>query len=854
MLRITELGNKSIVERTTDAKSDKEALHHVINNVLVQVRDKEKDVLVLYENEKVQYNKSTSTEEEEVPKRILVPSGLLFWLCDELDHLGYDYQVELLPKLPRIDVSNKLLSGGPVPITLRDYQVLSLKKGLTHRRGIFNIGTGGGKCLAPDTLVLLHNGDRKRAGDVVVGDKLMGPDSLPREVLSTTVGEGPMYRIKPTKGNAWLCNDAHILCLQDTVTGEITEISVADYLKTTKKFKHRKKQYITGVSFGNDNVDKPINVWEPYFVGLWLGDGAKNRRDNGALTGIKITNVDSEIIEELKNFAQRNNCYLHESRTKGKAPDWLVSNGRKRTNTALELLRAVFPKTCKLPKNYLCSSTQARLELLAGLLDSDGYLHHGFFEIVQKNQVIANDIEYLARSLGFMTTRKYKEVDGRLYTRINILGDVSRIPTRVLRKKAKPRKQKKDVKRSGFAVEALGVGPYAGFTLSGDGRFLLGDFVVTHNTEIIIGLAKILGSSLTIVPGKGVLKQCYRRFKDRGIDDVGRLGAGYNNLSCNHTIATASVINSRLNKGCPKIKDLLDRVTLLMFDEVHHLGTAPSWQNVANNCGAERRYGFSGSPWASGKPAIDLTNYKESRFADFRVASQVGDTLVYIPSKMLREMGVIVDPNIYVVAINKPKGLTRNPFPRWRWVYNRGIIENDHRNYLIAEAANRLHKREHRTVILVVSIPHGKDILKRLYAYGLNAAFTKGSDEVLVYTGKKIKKHRDAGEKFRDAFLAGEIDVLIGSVVIDEAVDLPEMSALILAGGMKSPIRAVQRIGRAIRTAEGKSEAVVIDFRDRQHYFLNNHTNVRLGIYDAHEYDYEEVEWDELWENLDDNN
>lgn len=92
--------------------------------------------------------------------------------------------------------------------------------------------------------------------------------------------------------------------------------------------------------------------------------------------------------------------------------------------------------------------------------------------------------------------------------------------------------------------------------------------------------------------------------------------------------------------------------------------------------------------------------------------------------------------------------------------------------------------------------------------------------------------------------------MLIGSVVIDEAIDLPGMSALILAGGMKSPIRAVQRVGRAIRTADGKEEAIILDFRDTQHYFLENHTNKRLGIYDAHEYDYTECTLEEMWEQL----
>lgn len=369
-------------------------------------------------------------------------------------------------------------------------------------------------------------------------------------------------------------------------------------------------------------------------------------------------------------------------------------------------------------------------------------------------------------------------------------------------------------------------------------------------TEVIIGMAKIIGNSLTIVPSKSSLKQTYARFKKRGITDVGRLGGGFGVTTAKHTVATASVISSRLKSGNKAVKSLLNRVELLMFDEVHHLGTAASWQRVASACPAPRRFGFSGSPWATGMPCIDLGNESESSYADFKVVREVGESLVYIPSKMLREMGVIVDPSIYVVPVNEPKGLMRNPFPQWRSIYKSGIIENEHRNNLVIEAAARLTERKHRTAILVVSIPHGTELLKRLYAKNLTAAFTKGDDEVLVYTGKKIKKISEAGEKYRDAFLDGEIDVLIGSVVIDEAVDLPGMSALILAGGGKSPIRAVQRIGRAIRTSEGKNEAIVIDFRDRQHFFLNNHTNKRLGIYTAHAYDYEETEWDELWKRI----
>lgn len=370
-------------------------------------------------------------------------------------------------------------------------------------------------------------------------------------------------------------------------------------------------------------------------------------------------------------------------------------------------------------------------------------------------------------------------------------------------------------------------------------------------TEIIIGIAKMMGTSLTIVPSKSSLLQTVRRFRNRGLESVGGFGGGLKDLTQDHTIATAAMFNSRLKKKHKDTERFLRDAPLLMFDEVHHLGTAPTWQRVGDACGAERRYGFSGSPWASGMPTIDLGTDKESNYADFRVVSQVGEALVYIPSKMLRDMGVIIDPRIFVLPVSLPKGLRSNPFPRWNWVYKHGIVENESRNKLIVDSALRLHERGHRTTILVVSIAHGRALLRQLYDMGLNAAFTKGDDEVLVFTGKKIQSQKDAGERVRDAFLAGDIDVLIGSVVIDEAVDLPGMSALILAGGMKSPIRAVQRVGRAIRTADGKDEAIIIDFRDRQHYFLNNHTNKRLGIYAAHEYDYIECETaDEIWEQV----
>ena len=72
----------------------------------------------------------------------------------------------------------------------------------------------------------------------------------------------------------------------------------------------------------------------------------------------------------------------------------------------------------------------------------------------------------------------------------SVSGDASQLP--LIRLKATPRAQIKNVLRTGWTAEPIGNGQYFGFTLDGDGRFLLGDFTVTHNTSTLIALVKFL--------------------------------------------------------------------------------------------------------------------------------------------------------------------------------------------------------------------------------------------------------------------------------------------------------------------------------------------------------------------------
>jgi len=122
-------------------------------------------------------------------------------------------------------------------------------------------------------------------------------------------------------------------------------------------------------------------------------------------------------------------------------------------------------------------------------LDTDGHLHHNFYEILTKFEPLKQDILFLARSLGFAAyfSEKYVETQKGLqkYYRITISGNVNEIPCIVPRKKASPRGQIKDVLNVGFEVQPLGIGEYFGFELEGPDRlFLLGDFTVTHNSTL----------------------------------------------------------------------------------------------------------------------------------------------------------------------------------------------------------------------------------------------------------------------------------------------------------------------------------------------------------------------------------
>jgi superfamily II DNA or RNA helicase len=73
--------------------------------------------------------------------------------------------------------------------------------------------------------------------------------------------------------------------------------------------------------------------------------------------------------------------------------------------------------------------------------------------------------------------------------------------------------------------------------------------------------------------------------------------------------------------------------------------------------------------------------------------------------------------------------------------------------------------------------------------------------------------------------------ILLCTPIFGEGVNMPDVGVIILAGGGKSHIQLLQRIGRGMRTAEGKEEVIIIDFIDDTNKFLFKHSEVRYSLY-----------------------
>lgn len=414
--------------------------------------------------------------------------------------------------------------------TLSPDQRRAVQGALDHKISIIRGKPGSGKCLDPETGVLMFDGSIKKIKNILTGEQVMGPDSQPRNVLSICSGEDRMYKIIPSKGKPFVCNEPHVLTLKgeshtisvhknrsmkycanisvkgirkhkyfytmkeaklfiESIPEDIFDISLAEFLERPYKQQEMCYIYHTGVDF----VETPVPL-DPYLIGLWLGKGYTDTEDidnNHTIAKNKI--IFDKLIPVLDEYCCKftNESYPITSRLISKEIEY---EKKYKTHVRNKMKELDLVENRHIPDIYKINSKNIRMRLLAGLLDAGGYYHCKYFEITQKSEVLANDIEYLAFSLGFMVTRDqvkkpclYKgEKRHEIYYRLKIFGEnIDEIPNFVEQIPSLGKTNKRRSTCLRFEIKEIGKGNYCGFELDGDGRFLLEDFTVTHNTSSV---------------------------------------------------------------------------------------------------------------------------------------------------------------------------------------------------------------------------------------------------------------------------------------------------------------------------------------------------------------------------------
>jgi superfamily II DNA or RNA helicase len=319
-----------------------------------------------------------------------------------------------------------------------------------------------------------------------------------------------------------------------------------------------------------------------------------------------------------------------------------------------------------------------------------------------------------------------------------------------------------------------------------------------------------------------LLDQAYERLQKYGVL-AGRIGSGHYEINSPVIVTTVQSIGAILRNGVPrrsKKKDitptpeqvkkrneiikLLAGMHQVFFDESHIIASKGEGANMLKGINdllprAYMRWGLTATP------------FMRDKYSNLLLESAAGDVLYCKPSSELIEEGWLTPPEITMVDTNSQWGLGK--IREWRDIYDLGVVLNDHRNGMIASIAKDLPTP---CLILCKRKVHAEILAKKLNIPVISGDL-KGEDRT-----KAIKDIR-----------SGKLPMAVATTVFDEGVDIPEIKSIVLAGGGKSQVKSIQRIGRGLRLAENKDKVIIYDFYDLHHKMLMKHSKERLKTYEG---------------------
>ena len=619
------------------------------------------------------------------------------------------------------------------PLKLYDYQerIISSSQEIFQADSSLLIAapTGAGKCHPPGTRVLLHTGDALAVEHIRPGHLLMGPDSLPRLVLSTSTGFGPLAEIRPHQGEPWRCNHCHVLTLsrpspEPPGPGDPMRPTLADIPLDTFR------QTLSPEEQAAHHLVRPPGVLFP----------------NTAPADLDHHQYGAQLAQQDPQ-----------------AP-------------------------AQVPHPILTAPPAGRLQLLAGLLDQAGAPAHDGYTITLHSGQLARDTLFLARSLGFQAQHSPtgpgpQPGPGQPGPRtLTIRGHTRAIPCRNHPRPTQgatlPTRQSLSTP---FTVADLPPGPYHGFTLSGDGRYLLEDYTITHNTVI---LAEMMARcqrremrSALLVHRQELVEQSEEKIIRQAGTRPGVIWQSRREWDQPMTIMAQDTISALDLPDLPPLD-------LLVVDEAHHT-VAPGWLRTIQRLNPRYLLGFSATPFRQDREPLSPEPFAQ--------------VIRPVTPQELMDLGVlcpaVIESPIILDAQGMPQPLSR-------------ASNIDHIYYQAVQYAIAQHRTK---ILLYVSQTQEytpsqviRRIQRRLRSAGITAEAV--SQEV------SSRQRRAAISRFTATAAAS---VLINYMALTEGTDIPLVDCVIIGRHTQSESTLIQMIGRGLRDHPAKQDCLVLNYTTR---------------------------------------
>lgn len=250
----------------------------------------------------------------------------------------------------------------------------------------------------------------------------------------------------------------------------------------------------------------------------------------------------------------------------------------------------------------------------------------------------------------------------------------------------------------------------------------------------------------------------------------------------------------------------LSMIDVVIGEEAHEAGGA-SYYKILEHCkNARIRIALTATPFM-----------RENMEDNMQLMAAFGPILIDISEKLLIDRGILAKP--YFKFVDSKSNSKLRKYSSYERAIKFGYVENEFLINDMIEDAKRAKERGLPVLTLVTRKAFG-DALKAAYTKaGIRTVFLKGEDDSVERTGKLA------------ALSKGEIDVIIGTTILDVGVDVPAIGLVQLAGGGKAEVALRQRIGRGLRAKKtGPNVAFIADYSCNVNEHLFKHAMQRLSI------------------------